>query len=382
MGLLGVRLSLLYMPLKVNIEKEEFLKMLAKRRNGESSAEEEAFLDAYYNLFDLRENALEQLAAAQKESIKNAIRDGIKLEPSKTEEQVAHLKYYIWRYITAAACVLLIAFSFLMNSPGPNSKIKTSAQTYKIQPGSTKAILRLANGSEVLLNEGHDEGEIYDLIGKDISSPTAFNMVTTPRGGQYQLDLPDGSKVWLNSASSIKFPSEFNGDTRKVEMTGEVYFEIAKKHQPFIVTAKGQEVEVLGTHFNINAYPDEAHTQTTLLEGSVKVRGADHSVHYLKPGQQSLISSEGDFQSITAADTEMAVAWKNGYFKFDRQNLQAIMRQVSRWYDVEVEYTGDIPADEFVGKIKRSGDVYGVLKVLRLSKVNFTVKGRKIIVNN
>ena len=370
----------------MNKEKEEFLKLLAKRRNEGTTPEEEAFIDAYYHMFDVYPDVLQTLSPSEKAALKSSIREGIILEAtSGIAKQKAGLRFYKWQYISAAACILIISFSMLLyrtKSPEVKHSTVVAAQVKDIPPGSNKAILTLANGSRVVLNDRDDEEKIYKLVDTTLQSAAAYNSITTPRGGQYQLNLPDGSKVWLNSASSIRFPSAFNGEIRRVEMTGEVYFEIAKKSKPFIVSTGGQEVQVLGTHFNINAYADEENIKTTLLEGSVKVIGSDHQPHFLIPGQQSLVSSSGQFKTITAADTEMAVAWKNGYFKFDRQSLQSIMRQISRWYDVEITYVGEISADEYVGKIKRSEHISGVLKILKLSHIDFQLEGRKIIVNN
>lgn len=366
----------------MNIEKEELLRLLKKYREGQTSPAEEEFLEAYYNLFEHSDDGLEKLDLAAKAALKQNIRTGL-------DQKIAQQQKTFWlrhsRSIAAIGLLLVIGgYLLLSNLPTNKSLFNTApiAKTYDIGPGSNKAILTLANGQKVALKNENDEKLIYQLL-DSANTTVAYNTITTPRGGQYELTLPDGSRVWLNAASSISFPSTFTGKERRVATTGEVYFEVAKKHLPFIVATANQEVEVLGTHFNINAYPDEGEIKTTLLEGSVRIAAvADHKARLLKPGQQALFRTSGEFIAIQEADTEMAVAWKNGFFKFDKQDIQSVMRQISRWYDIDVVYKGNIPNDEYVGKIKRSTNVSGVLNILRLSKLNFKVEEKRIIVYN
>jgi ferric-dicitrate binding protein FerR (iron transport regulator) len=194
--------------------------------------------------------------------------------------------------------------------------------------------------------------------------------MSTPRGGQYQLQLPDGSKVWLNAESSITYPITFTGNERKVTISGEVYFEVAKdKNKPFRVSAGDLHVEVLGTHFNINAYADEGSAKTSLLEGSVKI---DREI--LQPGQAYVNGK------VIAADVEHDVAWKNGVFNFNDQNLSQIMRQLARWYNLEIEYPQGVPKKEYGGEIGRNLTLAQVLKGLENSGVRFELKGRQLIV--
>jgi transmembrane sensor len=394
----------------MNIEKEEFLKILEKYRAGLASAAEEEFLDAYYNWFDTEEDILQQLSAEEKDKLKNSIRAEMKIHTGQ-QNTIPRTKRWYPRF--AAAAVLLLISSGLclyayrsLNSITNKNGVLT--QVKSIVPGGNKATLTLADGSSILLQDKKNgvlaqqgniavrktrDGElVYQTNetggGTGALSPLELNTITTPRGGQYQLTLPDGSKVWLNSASSIRFPVAFNANERKVEITGEAYFEVKKLANgagkvPFLVVSPQQVIEVLGTHFNVNAYEDEGETKTTLLEGSVRVTaGTQKDPKILKPGQRAVIRSSDHTISIQDADIETAVAWKNGYFKFDRQDLQSILRQVSRWYDVDIVYKGKVSEDEYVGKIKRSENVSGVLRVLELSKVNFRVEGRRISVNN
>jgi ferric-dicitrate binding protein FerR (iron transport regulator) len=265
-----------------------------------------------------------------------------------------------------------------------------------IAPGDNRAVLKLADGSTVLLDDAA-EGElsrqanavinktadgqlVYENQAGTDPAPLIYNTITTPRAGQYRLTLTDGTKVWLNAATSLQFPASFSGKERRVKLSGEAYFEVTKNSlQPFIVETPRQTIEVLGTHFNVNAYEEETATKTTLLEGRVKVATGSSSA-VLKPGQQA--ASGTNAIQVNEADTEEAVAWKNGYFKFNKADIQTIMRQLERWYDVEVEYRGAVPTDLFVGKINRSENISGVLRVLELSEVQFKIENRKIIVGN
>jgi len=281
-----------------------------------------------------------------------------------------------------------------------------------VAPGGNKAVLILADGSHVELDSARngDIGQqggarvikqdsdrlIYKRGGGGAAAGlagTLYNTIQTPRGGQYQVVLADGTKVWLDAASSLKFPIKFSGDERLVELTGEAYFEVAHDKIPFKVHIRnngvdGGEVQVLGTHFNVNAYNDEAAIRATLLEGSVRfVRGGSAKV--LKPGQQAVVGSGstasgkagGDaIQVVSDADVEAAVAWKNGYFQFNGADTRTVMRQLSRWYDIEVSYEGTPPERQFGGEIARSKYLSVVLQVLEQSNIHFRMEGNKLVV--
>lgn len=308
-----------------------------------------------------------------------------------------------YRYWAAAAmlfAVLSLGFYFYIQ-PARQHDRYTSKYADEIKPGGNKAILKLADGSEISLTDA-GRGTLADRSGIRITKTTdgsvmyqvvsgteksekqpRYNTISTPRGGQYQIELPDGTKVWLNAASSLKFPQSFaHMKTRAVELSGEAYFEVFKnKRQPFQVltgTAEGgrsQLIEVLGTHFNVNAYADEASTKTTLLEGLVRV---NHGIE-LRPGEQSVLN-QGDVR-VVQVDTEEAVAWKNGYFIFTNEDIYSIMRKISRWYDVEVVYEGKITDNTFNGPVSRSSKVSEVLDILELTKtVHFKIEGRRITV--
>ncbi len=401
----------------MNMDKDEFLRILSKYRRGEATEAEEAFLHSYYNLFDARENPLDTISTAEKESLKNSMKKELQRQIALGgKEKDVHYQYrrFALKWVAAAVILFASAFGvwFYQNSEkqiSARNLAETNPIKKKLQdiaPGGNKATLILADGSSVVLdsaaaglvanqsgayvNKTKDGELIYSPHDKDNSAAISYNMISIPRGGQYSLVLSDGTKVWLNSASSIRFPTSFSDNERRIEVTGEAYFEVSHVFSeaggriPFIVRTRDQEVKVLGTHFNISAYEDEEHTSTTLLEGSVivKATGSTGKEVKLQPGQQAIINPASSSLRVQEADLEKAVAWKNGYFKFDKEDLPAIMRQVSRWYDVDVEYRGKVQADQFVGKIRRTTYVSGVLRILELSNVNCHIEGRKIIVGN
>ncbi len=260
-----------------------------------------------------------------------------------------------------------------------------------VAPGRNGAILTLSNGKKILLDSAGN-GELASdsgvaVIKKDgaiayrgKTEEMVYNTVATPKGRQWQLTLSDGTKVWLNAGSSIRYPVSFPGNERLVEMKGEVYFEVAQKAgAPFIVQAPKQSIQVLGTHFNVNAYGDEPIFRTTLLEGSVQVMSSDKKV-LIRPGQQVSNNYTTGSLTIKEANVDDAIAWINGRFKFDNSDLKTVMRQIARWYDVEVEYRGNISNPQFGGGTYRSSNLSEVLQVLELSGVHFKLEERKIIV--
>lgn len=318
----------------------------------------------------------------------------------------------IWsaRSVGAAAAVILVLFTagyFF------STRIR-SGNTYAndIRPGSNRATLTLANGKVINLSDAvagklseesgvsitkTQNGQIVYQVKSAVLKPGSsgkgadvFNTIATPRGGQYQVIMPDGTKVWLNSASVLKFPSSFEGaENRRVELTGEAYFEVAKdKKHTFIVQTNKQVVEVLGTHFNINSYNDEGVTKTTLLEGSVKVSKLNASGNksssgtwtILKPDQQAVLNAQTI--EVIPANAEQSVAWKNALFVFDHDNLESIMRKISRWYDVEIVYIDEeVKGEVFSGKISRFENVSEVLKKLALTgAAKFKIERRQILV--
>lgn len=391
------------------MEKIEFLKLLEKYNAGLANAEEKAFLEAYYDLFDQENDGLVNLDTVQKSNIKAEIFGGIKSQLSALEpEEIKTVSLFVkYKWLTIAAVFVVVSSLTLLFFTKEDVKQEVVAVTTKpakntIVPGSNNAVLTLANGNQISLNDKENgvlasqsgviitknkDGQLQYQIKAD--APAGINTISTPRGGQYQLILVDGTKVWLNAASSITFPTQFNGAERKVEIIGEAYFEVAKNaNKPFKVKSKNQVIEVLGTHFNVNTYDDEDADKTTLLEGSVSISKITNGTvqtagsKILKPGQQASVSGNQSQINVTVADEDEAVAWKNGYFKFNKADIQTIMRQVSRWYNVDVEYKGEMNKDLFVGKINRSEHVEEVLSILERSKINVAIKGRTIIISN
>ncbi|MFA5244393.1 MAG: FecR family protein, partial [Pedobacter sp.] len=272
-----------------------------------------------------------------------------------------------------------------------------------IEPGDDKAILTLGDGSKIILDDAQNgilanqggnsvlkaaEGElIYSFTEEPISKPAdkateqiIYNTIETPKGGKFQVRLPDGSRVWLNAASSLRFPTNFSGSKRQVELNGEAYFEVAHdESKVFEVNTRTQIVQVLGTHFNINAYADEPSVNTTLLEGSVRVSDVRTNLsQLLKPGEQSQLTEH--IEVINVKNKAEAVAWKEGYFQFNEADIETVMRQIERWYDVKVIYEGEIPLYRFGGEIERSLSLLQVLKILEKTKVHFRLEGREVIV--
>ncbi|MES2826672.1 MAG: FecR domain-containing protein [Bacteroidota bacterium] len=306
----------------------------------------------------------------------------------------------LWKKLVAAASIIFVLSAggyLLIRQPNTPQQITQNNNENDVLPGGNKAYLTLGNGKRISLTDAKN-GTIASQADKTIqksadgmivydssnnghnSRETIYNTLETPPGGQYQIVLPDGSKVWLNAASSLKYPATFNGTDRQVELTGEAYFQVAKdKLHPFKVITTNQEVTVLGTHFNINAYSNEPATKTTLLEGSVKITTGNKE-KTIKPGQQAAFV-DGQLK-IEDIDTELATAWKNNKFIFDGDRIDYIMRMVERWYNVEVIYNGIISNEKFYGGTSRFANVSEVLKSLEATgKIHFKIEGRKIIVS-
>ncbi|OJV20582.1 MAG: hypothetical protein BGO21_08430 [Dyadobacter sp. 50-39] len=391
------------------MSKEEFLQILEKYRKGSATEEEEAFLLAYYELFESVQDRTDLKDAEQVRRLKESIKSEIDLRSAALEEVSAggSKPGMLYRYAAwlVAATFLIVGGLYFFKSRKPAqlakmSPIESVQKSGRIVPGSYQATLTLGNGEVIRLDDQQkglirqqdgvsvqkrESGHLVYSAGKTANA--AVHTVSTPRGGQYQLTLSDGTTVWLNAATSIRFPAVFSDTIRSVELRGEAYFEVAHDAgKPFQVRSDGQLITVLGTRFNVAAYSDEPSTRTTLLEGKVKVmttspqreqRTGEGKI--LKPGQQSLLT--GGLMQIANVDAENSVAWKNGYFRFDKADIRSVMRQIARWYDVEVEYRGKAGADLFAGEIKRDEDIANVLRIIQLNNVDVRVNGRKIIVN-
>ena len=314
-------------------------------------------------------------------------------EEQHTPSRVYHMFNVSKRVIRYAAAVVIVLSAAILVKYSSHKNEYTQATVVAakpiqdVDPGGQKAILTLSDGSTIVLdNAGNGQiaqqgqTQVIKLSNGEIEykssnnrankEAVAFNTMSTPRGGQYQLSLPDGSKVWLNSESSITYPVVFAAQERKVKITGEAYFEVAKdKTKPFRVETNDMQVEVLGTHFNVKAYADEGPTKTSLLEGSVKI---DKQV--LKPGQAFMNGR------IVPTNVDQDVAWKNGIFNFNNQNLSQVMKELARWYDLEIAYPDGIPQKEYGGEIGRNLKLNQVLKGLGNSGVHFELNGRRVTV--
>lgn len=310
----------------------------------------------------------------------------------------------LWRMAAAAAVVLMLmggGYLWYYNPQGHQTRREAVPLAKEILPGGTHAVLTLGNGKQITLNAvaggalarqgrmqviklGSGQLAYRPIGGSARLGEVQYNTLATPRGGQYQLILPDGSKVWLNAASSIRFPTAFTGKVREVAITGEAYFEIAPDAgKPFIVTNGTVSIRVLGTHFNVNAYEDETRTKVTLLEGKVKVTTANGASAMLTSNKQAIIGK--DSQTITVrkdVDVDETMAWKNGLFVFHNDDLVTIMRRLQRWYDVEVKYEyNQAAASHFTGAIRRDVKLSEVFKMLELTGgAHFLIEGRTIIV--
>jgi transmembrane sensor len=299
---------------------------------------------------------------------------------------------------TSAAAAIFIGIGagiYFISKPKPNSPSEISKTTITdIAPGSNKAVLTLANGSRIILDSAAigtlaqqgktkitkiDNGKLTYNSSNEKPTELTYNILSTPRGGQYQLTLPDGTKAWLNAASSITYPTAFNSNKREVSITGEVYFEV--KHdmkKPFSVKVAGIEVQDIGTHFNINAYSDELEIKTTLLEGKVNVLASNNN-HFLSPGQQASVAN-AKVTILNNVDIQRVIAWQQGRFEFNQTQLPVILRQISRWYDVDIKMEGPVTTETFGGGISRNLPLSDILKLLEANGLQFRLENKTLFV--
>ncbi|GAA4207202.1 DUF4974 domain-containing protein [Pedobacter jeongneungensis] len=389
------------------MNKAEVEKLLERYRNGLCTEDEIALVESWHlSELSSRESNLDHAELNDaKYQIWNAIEEETELKPVR--------RHMLWPKLAAAAVVLFF-IGFVINNQLKKQLInpqQISNAEKIIKPGGNKATLTLADGSKISLTDATNgviakqaginitktsKGELIYTIASH-SAPNVknavYNTIETPRGGQYQINLPDGTKVWLNAESVLKYPAAFSSEERKVELKGEAYFEVAKltdkkgARVPFKVKSdigagRSQEVEVLGTHFNINAYNNEPSNKTTLLEGSVRIKNLQSNIsQLLKPGQQSIIASSSPSVRVEIVDAEESVTWKDGYFSFNEENLATIMNKIARWYNVEIDYRGNKINKTFGGRISRFNSVNEVLDMLQTTgAVHFKIEERRILV--
>lgn len=375
--------------------KKEIQTLVERYISGECSSEEADFLERWYA--DELQKRLSEIETKNTELVKDEMWSRIVGERPQLTKQPTKKDIGLWAGAAAAVLFigLLVTYQLDKLHSTSNSDKEIVATTPEILPGTNKAILTTGDGKQIVLTDEADgvikQGNGF-IVRKQEDGLVSFevtdghegidlvnNSIKTPKGGIYQVVLPDGSKAWLNSASSISFPSKFAATERNVSIEGEVYFEIKRDaSRPFRVNASRQQIEVLGTKFNVNAYEDEPYVRTSLIEGSVKVKGAKQE-HVLKPGFE-LSTTRNGRDKVGQADIEAIMAWKDGVFQFDRVDLEVLLRQLARWYDVDVVYQGSYEKDEFVGKIKRNEDIQKVLNILKYGNVDITLEGRKLMV--
>lgn len=369
-------------------------KLLKKYITGTiSDREKQELIDLYHKLSDRN---------AEFPDDRDSVRDRMLL---RLNNEILPAKR-IWNFTKlrniAASVIIVITCAgiYMYSRPVVKPEIaKQPVEKQTILPGTNVATLTLANGESIALNTAgkgklavqgntvitkNAAGEIsYQATESNTTNatPVAYNTMTTPPGGQFTVILPDGSKVWLNAASSLKFPDRFEGAERHVELTGEAYFEIFKNaNAPFTVSAENTNIQVLGTRFNVMAYKNEPSVKTTLLEGAVSLT-ANKKQKILVPGQQAIASKTGNDVSLQSVNMEDAIAWKNGYFSFRKENIRTAMNKVARWYNVEVEYRGDLGDKVLGGTISRAENITTLLDYLALTGIaSFKIEGRKIIV--
>lgn len=332
------------------------------------------------------------------EYLRMDMEEGAGVTPLTQPSRRTHRLHRLQKYGVAATVVLalIIAARYMTHRKHPD-KTAVIQNIFKndVRPGGNHAVLTLADGTHITLDSAGKgnlasqggarivqttPGSLSYTVVHNTASSVYYNTVATPAGGKYEITLADGTRVWLNALSSLTFPTSFTDRVRTVQLTGEAYFEVARDNQhPFRVTTGGMEVRVLGTAFNVNAYSDEPSTRTALVEGSVKlVKGKDNMI--LQPGQLGESAGSGTLALVKDGDIEQALAWKNGYFSFDGADIRTIMRQIARWYNVDVRYEGNPGSGLFGGQIGRDLNLTEVLTGLSKSNVHFRLEGNVLTV--
>lgn len=374
---------------------DKFKILIQKYQNGELVGKQKELLDRWFA--KLGETDTLDWTPAQLESLGNKILHHIREEATAVKPLRPSIR--IWLPYVAALLIFAVLGTIYYHKTMPSEPLKpTIALEQDVAPGGNRATLTLADGRVVNLSESQSGIIIGDRItyldGNSVLDNKKENLtadapsllsLSTPKGGTYQITLPDGTKVWLNSASTLRYPSQFGNSERIVELEGEAYFEVlsfsSKSPCPFLVKTENQTVQVLGTHFNISAYADEEETKTTLVEGAVQiVNRKTNLVNKLRPGQQSIVRDKQT--SIHTVNPATAVAWKSGIFYFENTPFEQMMKQIDRWYDIEVTYQGKIPDELFTGKMSRKVNLQVLVDFLKDSGVHSHIEGRQLIVIN
>lgn len=364
-------------------DNQRLTELAQKWKEGSITDQEQTEFNQWYDSFD--DTLLDEVSDESVDQLKQRLYTHVvHKENIPLKESVKSFRLW-YRFAAAAAILVVLSTGIYLISTNKKQEINDVLVKEDVKPGGNRALLTLADGTTIVIDDALDgklaeqsgvvitktkDGQlVYQFKDADKSNKVQgaqFNTISTPKGGQYQVNLPDGTQVWLNAATSLKFPVTFaNLKERKVELNGEAYFEVKKdKHKPFKVASDRQEVEVLGTHFNINTYKNEFSSKTTLLEGSVQLHAAKVEDLKLKPGEQSVLNDKGI--NVNSVNTEDVVAWKNGNFQFNDENLASIMRQLERWYDVSVDYS-TVPDTRYNGGISKNVNLSKVLSMLEVT---------------
>jgi transmembrane sensor len=395
-------------------QKKEFQKLVRKYQEGKASAEEADFVEAYYQYFEDGLAAEWELSGAERLEYENRLFAGMEARISQSRDardirdirDINAVPFYrrpFIRIAAAAAVVLMVVGTYWYKQHDKHEQaIERYAFKNDVSPGGNKATLTLAGGKVIVLDSAADgslarQGNVQvmklangqlaytgsagsgnaKITGKTVE--VLYNTLSTPVAGQYRLVLPDGTQVWLNSASTLCYPTTFTGRTRQVEVEGEAYFEVKEDAaRPFLVKSGKTSVLVLGTHFNVMAYPDEGSIKTTVLQGKVKVTAGGKSA-LLQPGEQATVGNKTDIL-VSAVDTDKETAWINGFFQFDETDLPTLMRQLKRWYGIDPIYQQADTSRKFGGRISRNLKLSEVLHILEGNNIHFEIDGKKLIV--
>jgi len=379
--------------------------LIYRQRSGELDEAEQETLDNWLAASEQNRQLFRELSSHDLEAITRNEADPANLQASVERVYLATgikpgpariyiSKWRTWRW-AAAALVLAVAGAAGLQLAKEKSKPIAAIHTTDVAPGSRKATLKLGNGATIILDDAHNgvianqgktvikksgNGQLVYDASASVTTEITYNTITTPNGGEYEVILPDGSHVWLNAASAIRFPAAFTGNTRKVEINGEAYLEIVKNEKaPFIVVSGKHSVEVLGTKFNIHSYPKEEDITTTLIQGSIRIAAGKYT-KVLQPGQQSLVntSANSNIRLATGVNMDEVLAWRNGKFIFDDASLKTVVSQLERWYDVNIDYAG-MEDYRFNGEISRNVSLSKVLKMMELtSNIHYKINDRNI----
>lgn len=384
------------------MEKDHFLKILSKVQDRTATEEEENFLRAYDRMFDKQPDGLSHLSPAELKAMEKKIRSGIAREMGDRPVRISLIPGVRHWWLAASLGILCAAGMILYLSRREEGMIRYTGKAHTILPGNKGAVLILGNGKRIDLsaaakgvvavqgnmNIAKTASGIIEYVAANTAQPgekPSWNSIVTPRGSIVAVLLPDGSKAYLNAGSSLRFPAAFTDAERAVELSGEAEFEV--RHQPsrpFVVSSAGQKVAVLGTHFNVNAYPGSRRARTTLITGSIAL-SSSVATRILKPGQQASIAAGNSDQNISIrelSEPAEAIAWRKGIFHFENSSIQEVMKVFSLWYDVDIVVEADVPERLFSGDIHKTLSLEKALKLLNYHQVYFEINGRSIRVRS